>query len=193
MKKVFWGCLWFLNFLPLWIAIAVGAVFRCVRGEELSGAARWGLVGVAVGTVFSLSIVWISFRSFRREETIPVSVSTATEEKTASANVLLTYVLPLWAFDFADWIGWAQFALFFGVVVWLACRHLILEGCLFMELLGYRVFKCKLREMLGGEEKAWEYWVFSKESLEAVNGCERRMVELNNQARLLLPRAKQGE
>ena len=170
--------------MPLWLAIAVGDVFRLTRGTAMDGVMKWSLLGLAIGTVFSLGILWFAFCD-RRIEPTPVEVVEAKEGKTASAEVLLTYVLPLWAFDFTDGMGWAQFGLFFVVVVWLACRHLILEGCLFLELIGYRVYQCKLLEN-GIDEKPHEYWVFSKEPLEALPNPTRNMVPLSNQARLLL-------
>jgi hypothetical protein len=187
MRQCFFGLLYFLNFAPLWGAIAVGYVFRHVRGESLNKESLWCLIGMGAGLLISGIAVLMQLHDAKGKKGDEIQLTILRERKAVTAELLMTYVLPLWAFDFTDVIGWAQFALLFIVMLWLSCRHRILEGSLFMELLKYWVYECTYKQTnAAGTTKNKILLVFSKNHLEPFQGLSRRAISLNNQTKLLL-------
>ena len=57
--------------------------------------------------------------------------------------MLLSYVLPLLAFDFGTWVGLVQFLVFFCVIAVLNLRPNAIVGNVALVLIGYRFYECE--------------------------------------------------
>ena len=68
----------------------------------------------------------------------------AKEEKTITAEYLLSYILPLFAFDFTVWDEVILFLVFFSVFAFLSIRHNHFSVNILLELMHYRFYSCKL-------------------------------------------------
>ena len=149
-NKKFQAALSFLNFLPLWavvLFIDVRSIIKggCVVTEYLS-------VGVIIlGIVLSLIAVIEGLRHTKDSEPNEYQLVRYDECRTAAVEILLTYVLPLAVFKFTLWFEVLEFLVFFGVVFLLSCRHRTAFQGVFLELIGYRCYRCKLKKVKHGE------------------------------------------
>ena len=66
------------------------------------------------------------------------------EEKKISTEYLLSYILPLFAFQFDKWTDVVTFLIFFSVFGFLSIRHNQFSVNILLELFGYRFYHCKL-------------------------------------------------
>ena len=117
-----------------------------------------------------------------------VFVEDIEERKVMSAEVLLSYVLPLLAFDFGSWVGMVQFLLFFFVLLLLQVRHHAITGNVFLELLGYRFYDCKYynEEASHNEETriAKDAKLITRRYLGGEDGVKLNVAFLNDQVAL---------
>ena len=71
-------------------------------------------------------------------------IISAKEEKTITAEYLLSYILPLFAFDFTVWNEVVLFLVFFLVLAFLSIRHNYFSVNIVLELMCYRFYSCEL-------------------------------------------------
>ena len=90
------------------------------------------------------------------------TVLEAKEEKTISIEFILSYVMPLFAFDFENWQQTILFLHIFLILGWLCVKHNHFSNNVVLELLGYRVFHCVLDSE---DHKQLEANVIAKDNL----------------------------
>ena len=73
------------------------------------------------------------------------TIDSMEEEKAITAEYLLSYILPLFAFDFTVWHQVVLFSVFFFVLAFLCIRHNYFSVNILLELFGYRFYRCCLR------------------------------------------------
>ena len=173
--RPFQAALSFLNFLPLWVVVLfidIRSIMKggCVCTEYLSVGA------IILGVVLSVIGVALGLRQNKNSSMLEYQLENFEERRTVSAEMLLTYVLPLLAFDFKLWDGALQFLVFFSVVFWLSCRHRAAFEGVFLELINYRCYRCKLREMKNGAVvgRCLVKYILIKDAL---NGCEEATLQ----------------
>ena len=88
----------------------------------------------------------------------------------------MTYVLPLFVFDFRRWDGVVLFLIFYGLFFFLIHRHKYLCTNLFLEFGGYRVFSCSLVK----ENVLLRKMIVSRNELESMSGAEISTKSFNN-------------
>lgn len=71
-------------------------------------------------------------------------IVSAKEEKTITAEYLLSYILPLFAFDFTLWDEVVLFLVFFSVFAFLSIHHNHFSVNILLELMHYRFYSCAL-------------------------------------------------
>ena len=166
MSKVYYACWCYLNFLPLWVVLIVRDAIS-IRKNVVNLGAEWcGIIGCLCGLGISLLVVWLGLcgESSRNGET--GELVSATEKKTLTADVLLSYVLPLLVFDFGNWIELLEFLVFFMLIVFLSMRHNMLGGNIFLELLGYRFYSCRIKiKEIDGSVKPKDCHLLARRSL----------------------------
>ena len=166
MSKVFYVCWCFLNFLPLWVVVIIRDTIS-IRTNSVNLGAEWcGMIGSLCGLVISLLVVCLELRKEKSREGDVGNLLSLTEKKTLTAEVLLSYVLPLLAFDFGRWVGLLEFLMFFILISFLSVRHNLLGGNVFLELLGYRFYSCRINiKMIGGSMKPKDYHLLTRRDL----------------------------
>lgn len=160
--------MFFLSFLPLWISV----IF--IDGKSIwDGSAHicTEVISIAlIMVVVVISLIWLYIfvnQKDRREAKVYVLTS-AKEEKTVTSEFMLSYMLPLFAFDFTLWYETLLFLLFFCIFAFLCIRHNYFSVNIVLELLGYRYYACAL---LDSEGNTLEKGIISREPLNAkING-----------------------
>ena len=100
------------------------------------------------------------------------------EQKTITAEYLLAYILPLFAFDFTLWHEVVLFLVYFLTLGFLCIRHNLLSVNVVLELFHYRFYKCKLEN---NDKSDVIKYVISKESLIDHKGENITTRSLNNE------------
>lgn len=141
---IFEFSMYFLSFLPLWVSILIIDVVNCTREEENLGTEKLSIALILLGIlVFSfIAWRWLTRKSSQNREKYILEY--AKEERFITAEFLMTYVIPLFAFDFTRWDGMVLFLWFFIVFGVLVHRHKYFCTNLALEFCGYRVFDCRL-------------------------------------------------
>ena len=109
-------------------------------------------------------------------------VISAQEEKTITAEFLLSYILPLFAFDFRTWDGTFLFLIFFIVFGWLCIRHNYFCVNIVLEASKYRFYKCEKENEDGVPSTRV---VISRQKLNKYIGQSIKMAGFNNEYMLV--------
>ena len=137
-------CMFFLSFSPLWVSV----LFIDIKSICEENINIWTEI-ISVSLIMITSIISFIVLKFAlnpkdtknlQEYTIIV----AKEEKTISVEFLLSYILPLFAFDFPIWSEAVLFLVFFSVFAFLSIRHNHFSVNILLELMHYRFYSCDL-------------------------------------------------
>ena len=112
------------------------------------------------------------------DEKYVLTINDAKESKTVTAEFLLSYILPLFAFDFTQWDEVVKFLIFFLIFGFLCIRHNNFSVNIILELMHYRMYECKLMNADGMEV---ERTVISKNILSTSKGKDVQVKILNNE------------
>lgn len=173
---IFEFSMYYLSFLPLWISIIIIDAVNLGRGT----ANRWteiiSILVIMLG-IIACSIIaykWLTKKgNINREK---YKIEKAKEERFVTAEFLMSYVLPLFAFDFTQWDGVLLFSLFFSIFWFLVHRHKYFCTNLALEICKYRVYECELQI---GKETISKL-VASRNELDGLVGATIRTRKFNN-------------
>ena len=174
--------LFFLSFTPLWISvffIDIRSIFFDPDPHKMTELITVFLM--LAGIVFS---AFISYKALKRrglENTRPFTVVAQKEEKTVTSEFLLSYILPLFAFDFTKCDQVLLFLVFFITLALLCLRYHRFTASVVLELAGYRFYRCELKTMQGYSE---ERIVVTKTLMAYRAGAKINLRELNNDCML---------
>lgn len=169
--------MYFLSFVPLWITV----LFIDTKSLIECGGDKWteiiGITGILLGMLISTIILYIKFYVTDDDE-YKLIIQEARESKTITAEFLLSYILPLFAFDFTRWDEVVKFLIFFLIFGFLCIRHSNFSVNIMLELMHYRMYECSLKNEDGKEV---ERIVISKNILSIKRGETIQVKILNNE------------
>ena len=179
MDMMFQFSIYFLSFVPLWISILFADVISCLRNDNYLHTEMISMIVILAGLILSTIVTWnklSSKRAKRKQNTENYVIKSAKEERFGAAEFLMAYVLPFFAFDFTLWDGMVLFLIFFFVLWILVYRHKYYCVNFIMEIFGYRVYKCELKN---GNRQICKY-VVSRQQLEMMCGDSIKTRKFNN-------------
>ena len=144
--------LFFLSLFPLWVSILFVDIVS-IWSNHSALITEWvGVIVISLILIASVLLVVVArFSWIEESEKRSFILVEAREEKTLTAEYLLSYILPLIAFDVTCWDGAVLFAFFFLVLSFLSIRHRIFVFSLAFEIFGYKAYVCKLEAESGGK------------------------------------------
>ena len=98
---------------------------------------KYSVLAILILSIISLVIFALSFNKKNMSGAQEYIIDSVEEEKAISAEYLLSYILPLFAFDFTVWHQVALFLVFFFVLAFLCIRHNYFSVNILLELSGY--------------------------------------------------------
>lgn len=101
----------------------------------------------------------------------------AKENKSITAEFLLSYILPLFAFDFTLWSETVKFLIFFFTFGYLCIYHNFFTVNIILEFLNYRVYECTITN---SDNQKISKSIISKNSLSVLTGNELIIKHINN-------------
>jgi fatty-acid desaturase len=143
-----------------------------VDGNLLIATEKCSIIAILTLTIISILIVRKFFNSRSSDGVQEYTIETVLEEKAITSEFLLSYVLPLFAFDFTVWHKVVLFLLFYSVLAFLCVRHSYFSVNVVLEMMKYRFYKCDLQNE---DEVKVSKVVISKEHL---NNRKNEMIKL---------------
>ena len=120
MSSLFTFSMFFLSFAPLWLVVIFidcKSIF-IDENDHIITEILFGLIVIFIG-IISFIVVYSYLHSKRMDNINRCIVENAEECKTITSDFFISYVLPLFAFDFTQWAGVFEFLVFFAALAFL--------------------------------------------------------------------------
>lgn len=136
--------MFFLSFFPLWISVLFIDIKSICEGNPNLWTEIISISFILIIAIISLIVLMCQLNPLNTKNQQEYRIIVAKEEKTITAEYLLSYILPLFAFDFTVWDEVILFLVFFSVFAFLSIRHNHFSVNILLELMHYRFYSCKL-------------------------------------------------
>ena len=140
MSKAVSYSLFFLSFIPLWITVIFIDGKSLIEGNENNCTEKISIALILLNIIICFIVLLVKIN--HKEHTYLYIIEKAAEEKMVTAEYLLSYILPLFAFDFTKWDEVVKFLIFFLTFGYLCIRHNSFSINIVLELLGYKMYDC---------------------------------------------------
>lgn len=178
MSKIFSMCLYFISFAPLWLSVIFIDVKSIIENDQNLAteiiSISMILIGMLVGLGAMIFVLCMPGRAGRSE----YNLKSVKEEKTITAEYLLSYILPLFAFDFTLWNEVVLFLIFFITFGFLCIRHNYFSVNIILELANFQFYQCELENEDG---VVIEKRIISHRKLNGFKGGNILVKSLNNE------------
>lgn len=181
MFKLFSISLYFVSFFPLWVSVLFIDILSIMKSRTEKGTEYISIGCILIAMFISIIVIFHEIHKCGREGSTKQTIKVAREEKTITAEFLLSYILPLFAFDFTLWHQVVLFLVFFITLGYLCIRHNYYSINIVLEIVGYRFFHCSLSN---SDHVQTEQLIMSKQRLNELVGTDIYVVALNNEYRL---------
>lgn len=183
LSKIVSIALYCTSFLPLWISVLFIDVKNIITCDTNIMTEIISLICILVMLGISLVVLWLSFSNSKgnKEGVSEYTLISAKEEKTISIEYLLSYILPLVAFDFGKWDEVILFLIFFIILGYLCIKHNYLTLNIVLDLAHYNMYNCTLKNE---DNIEIELSVLSRRKLNGQLGGKINLKPLNNEIRL---------
>lgn len=171
-------CMFFLSFCPLWISVLFIDIKSIYEGNLNLWTEIISILLIVIATIISLVVLLCELNPQNANNKQAYILISAKDEKTITAEYLLSYILPLFAFDFTVWHEVILFLIFFAVFAFLSIRHNHFSVNVLLELMQYRFYSCELENEDG---ISINKIVVSKETLSAQVGGTISARAINNE------------
>ena len=181
MSKIFSLCLYHTSFAPLWISILFIDIKSCIENPSNRWTEYISIGCILISCLIALIVLLAALCANGKEGTTPVKIVSATEEKSITAEYLLSYILPLFAFDFTQWSQVILFLIFYLTLGFLCIRHNYFSINIILEIANFRFYTCMV-ENEDGKNK--EQRILSHRRLNGCIGETLYLKSLNNEYKL---------
>lgn len=185
MPVLFMLSLYFLSYIPLWISVVFIDFCSILRNDAYLYTEYIGIVVILIAIIICGLIVGCEIKNLPNDGVETYTIIKAKEKKTVTVDFLLSYTLPLFAFDFTTWDGVILFAVFFVTIGYLCIIHNYFCVNLVLEMKKYRFYECKLQNSDGQDVLTT---IISNEKLTACVGADIKVKALNNEYKLMKER-----
>lgn len=171
--------MFFLSFTPLWISVLfIDAKSIFIDHNTSIYTEIITLILIVLVFITSSFVLRKIFKQENKKYLQTYTVVSAKEQKYITAEFLLSYILPLFAFDFTVWSSVVLFIIFFLTFAFLCIRHSYFSVNIVLELLGYRFYECELSNT---DNKKISKTVITKQNLCANINAEIIAKNINNE------------
>lgn len=144
MSILFSVSLFYLSFIPLWISVSFIDIKSIIENTYGCCTEIISLACIIIGAIISCIIAYRELSIKNNSGTSKYEIINVQEEKTITAEFLLSYILPLFAFDFTKWDEVVLFLIFFFALAYLCIKHKYFSVNIALEIVGYRFYNCDL-------------------------------------------------
>lgn len=182
MSKIFFLCLYHTSFAPLWISILFIDIKSCIEIPSNQWTEYISIGCILISCLIALIVLLAAlYNTNGKEGTTQHKVISATEEKSITAEYLLSYILPLFAFDFSQWSQVVLFLIFYLTLGFLCIRHNYFSMNIILEIVNFRFYTCMVENEDGQKS---EQRILSHRRLNGCIGDILYLKSLNNEYKL---------
>lgn len=181
MSKLFSFSLYYISFAPLWISVLFIDIKSCIENHVDLWTEKISIGSILILTLVCLIVLMIELCTNGKEGTMPQTLKQAKEEKTITAEYLLSYILPLFAFDFTVWNEVVLFLIFFVTLGFLCIKHNYFSVNIVLELANFKFYSCIFKNE---DDVETEQSVISHRKLNGCVGDTIYLKSLNNEYKL---------
>jgi hypothetical protein len=151
VSKIFSLSLYHTSFVPLWISICFIDLKSILEKSPDVVTEIVSISTILITLLISFFVLLFALSVHGKDGTIPLILVSATEEKSITAEYLLSYILPLFAFDFTQWSQVVLFLIFYLMLGFLCVRHNYFSVNILLEINNFRFYNCRLKNEDGKE------------------------------------------
>ncbi len=144
MSKVFLLSLYYTSFAPLWFSILFIDIKSCIENSGNLWTEKLSIGCILILGLLSVIVLMKSLCLCGKEGTASYCLKNAQEDKSITAEYLLSYILPLFAFDFTRWDQVLLFLIFFLTLGFLCIRHNYFSVNIILEIVNFRFYNCEI-------------------------------------------------
>lgn len=181
MSSIFSFSLYYISFVPLWMSILFIDIKSCIERSNFLWTEKISILCILIFILICSIVLVTELCTNGTEGTVSEILIQAREEKTITAEYLLSYILPLFAFDFTVWNEVILFLIFFTTLGFLCIKHNYFSVNIVLELAGFCFYTCMLKNEDGIET---EHTIISHRKLTGCIGDELYLKSLNNEYKL---------
>lgn len=184
MSKIFSLSLYHISFAPLWISILFIDIKSCIENTSNLWTEYISIVCILFSCFIALIVSLVSLVKMYtggKEGTTQQTLMSATEDKTITAEYLLSYILPLFAFDFTQWSQVILFLIFYLTLGFLCVHHNYFSVNIILDIANFRFYKCKSKNEDG---QVLEQKIISRRQLTGHVGETIYLKSINNEYKL---------
>lgn len=181
MSVVLSFCMYYLSFTPLWLTVLFIDVKSLLEEGENKYTEIISVIFILLFMIVSIAFWLYEFNTPKRGYIEKYELREVSESKTITAEFLLSYILPLFAFDFCKWDQVVEFLIFFSVLGYLCIRHNYFSVNIILEIMKYKMYECILNN---SDNISVKKIVISKRTLTMQKGKEITLKLLNNEISL---------
>jgi len=180
MNKLFKVTMFFTAFIPLWItvvfldAMSIADKTNCNIVSEVMGIGC-----IITGLIASAIIILCSMRGVKDRDYKKYKILSVEQEKGITSEFLLSYILPLFAFDFTEWVSIVEFLIYFLILAFLCVRNNNVYANLLFEIKKYKFYSCEMQWVAETDTTPIQMMVISKMPLTAHKGNTIEVAALN--------------
>lgn len=174
MSYIFSLKMYFSSFIPLWVTVLFVDLKSIFENADNVYTEKISVILICLGCLICVISPLEKHKTFNTDKYV---LSAVKEYKTVNSEFLLSYILPLFAFDFTQWDGVVQFMIFFIVLGYLCIKHNYFSVNIILELKGYTIYECTL---INSDNIEIERMVISKQQLSVKKGYIIELKAINN-------------
>ena len=133
--------LYFLSFSPLWLNVLFLDVKSLLEGGNNKYTEVISIIFILFFELITMVCLFYKFYISNSDIVEKYELSQACEIKTITSEFLLSYILPLFAFDFTQWDGVFEFLVFFAVLWYMCIRHNNFSYNIILALLSCNIYE----------------------------------------------------
>lgn len=138
--------LFYLSFIPLWISVLFVDIKYIIDGNNSLHTAFISIWCILLFIILSLVVVIKYIRKIKTREGIyEYTIVDAKENKSIITDYMLSYILPLFVFDFTHLDGVIMFLIFFITLGFFCIKHNNFCVNIIFEIANYRFYSCTLK------------------------------------------------
>lgn len=179
MSKIFLLCIYHTSYFPLWISIVFIDFLSLFYKSDNVCTEIISIICIVTSNVFAYSYIKKELRKLNNiVESTMYKILSAKEEKTITTEFLLTYILPLFTFDFTKWDGVVLFLIFYLFIAFLSLFHNEFIPSIVFEFFKFRFYNCTIKT---SDDIKLERKILSRNRLNLCNGEEVYLKHINNE------------
>lgn len=180
MGKFFKVSMFITSFFPLWITVLFQEFLNLYSTNSYIWTELLVVLSIFIVNTIAIIVILRSIQSIKFYEYQPYRVVDVKVDIGVTTNIVLTYIVPLFIFDFTRWDSVVYFMFYFLALMVNCTKNNIVYANILFELFNYKFYSCELHWTPEPTVNSIQVLVLSKDNLHAQKGNTIDVVSLNS-------------